>query len=153
MNANNTSDREIIAERVFDAPRELVWKVWTDPNHIAHWWGPNGFTNTIQNMDVKQGGIWKFVMHGPDGVDYNNEIQYLEVIPPEKLVYKHGSGGDDHPGFHVTVLFQEDGKKTKLSMQLIFRTAEEKNEIVERSGEVDGLSQTLEKLRGYLANL
>ena len=66
----HTADREIVATRVFDAPRDLVFRMWTDPAHIVHWWGPNGFTTTIHEMDVRPGGMWRFIMHGPDGVDY-----------------------------------------------------------------------------------
>lgn len=62
------ADREIVATRVFDAPRDLVFKMWTDPKHIVHWWGPNGFTNTIHEMDVRPGGVWRFIMHGPVAV-------------------------------------------------------------------------------------
>src|SRR5688572_30826396 len=106
----STADREISATRVFDAPRDLVWKAWTDPKHIAQWWGPNGFTNTISEMDVKPGGVWRFVMHGPDGTDYRNEIVYLEVVKPERLVYDHGPS----PKFRVTVTFAAEGNKTRL---------------------------------------
>ena len=67
--AIKTSDREIAITRLFNAPRELLWKVWTEPKHIAQWWGPKGFTNTIHKMEVKPGGRWDFIMHGPDGVD------------------------------------------------------------------------------------
>src|SRR2546426_6169783 len=82
-----SADREIITTRVLDAPRELVWKAWTDPKHVAEWWGPNGFTNTIQEMDVRPDGVWRFIMHGPDGVDHKNEIIFIEVVELERLVY------------------------------------------------------------------
>ena len=72
----SSARREIITTRVLDAPRELVWKAWTDPKHVAEWWGPNGFTNTIHEMDVRPDGVWRFIMHGPDGVDYKNEIVF-----------------------------------------------------------------------------
>src|SRR3954464_2525826 len=100
---NDSADREIVAVRVFDAPRELVYKAWTDPEHVAQWWGPNGFTNTIHEMDVRPGGVWRFIMHGPDGTDYKNEVEYLEVVKPELLVYLHEST----PKFHVTVTFDD----------------------------------------------
>ncbi|TMG73164.1 MAG: ATPase, partial [Betaproteobacteria bacterium] len=67
-------DREIAAVRIFDAPRDLVWKVWTRPEHVAKWWGPNGFTTTTYSMEVKPGGVWRYVMHGPDGRDYRNKV-------------------------------------------------------------------------------
>ena len=62
---SNTADREIVTTRVMDAPRELVFKAWTDPDHLVHWWGPTGFTNTFHEFDLKPGGVWRFVMHGP----------------------------------------------------------------------------------------
>jgi uncharacterized protein YndB with AHSA1/START domain len=154
MNAkNNTndmitkSDREIVATRVFDAPRDLVWQVWTDPEHITHWWGPNGFTTTIHEMDVEPGGAWRFIMHGPDGVDYRNEIIYVEVKKPERLVYDHVSG----PKFHVIVTFDEESGKTKLTMRMVFDTAAERDQTVEKFNAVEGLSETLGRLKEYLA--
>ncbi len=72
------SDREIVATRVFDAPRELVFQVWTDAKHVSNWWGPRGFTTTTYEMDVRPGGVWRHVMHGPDGTDYPNEIVFVE---------------------------------------------------------------------------
>src|SRR4051794_34340238 len=71
-NARKSGDREIVATRIFEAPRELVFTMWTDREHVAKWWGPRGFTNTIHEMDVRPGGTWRFVMHGPDGTDYPN---------------------------------------------------------------------------------
>src|SRR5207253_3226800 len=71
--ATPTAEREIIATRIFEAPREVVFRMWTDPNHIVRWWGPNGFTTTMQEMDVRPGGVWQFIMHGPDGRDYPNK--------------------------------------------------------------------------------
>jgi uncharacterized protein YndB with AHSA1/START domain len=85
--ATEAADRELVFTRVYDAPRELVFEAWTDPKHLTQWWGPNGFTTTIHEMDVRPGGVWRLVMHGPDGKDYNNRIAFLEVVKPERLVY------------------------------------------------------------------
>ena len=90
--STSSSDREIVVTRVFDAPRALVFKLWTDPEHLAHWWGLNGFTITNYEMDVRLGGVWRFVMHGPNGVDYQNKVVYREVVEPERLVYSHVLG-------------------------------------------------------------
>src|SRR5271155_1615963 len=103
--SQETSDREIVTMRVFEAPRELVFAAWTEPKHVAQWWGPNGFTNTIYEMDVRPGGVWRFVMHGPDGVDYQNKIVFVEVVKSQRLVYDHVSG----PKFRMTVTFDEQG--------------------------------------------
>lgn len=147
LSSTSTADREITATRVFDAPRELVWKMWTDPNHIAHWWGPNGFTNTIHTMDVRPGGVWEFVMHGPNGVDYKNKIVYVEVVKPERLVYDHVSG----PRFHVTVTFVEQGDKTTLTMRMLFESAALRDQVAKEFGAVEGLHQTLGHLKERLA--
>lgn len=86
------SDREIVMTRVFDAPRELLFAAWIDPRHVARWWGPKGFRNTIHEMDARPGGVWEFVMHGPDGVDYRNRSIVLEIVRPERIVLSHLSG-------------------------------------------------------------
>src|SRR5215471_4612912 len=100
--------------RIFDAPRDLVFSVWTDPNHIGNWWGPKGFVTTTFKMDVKPGGVWRFVMHGPDGRDYENKITYLEVEQHKRLVFTHGDDQehdkteDSGPvAHHTTVTFEE----------------------------------------------
>src|SRR5688500_17035285 len=106
MSAERSEDREIVVTREFDAPRELVWEAWTQPQHVAQWWGPRGFTNTIHEMAVKPGGVWRLTMHGPDGTDYPNKIVFTEVVKPARLVYEHS---DDNPEanthFNVTVTF------------------------------------------------
>lgn len=141
-----TADREIVATRIYGAPRELVWRVWTDPKHIAQWWGPQGFTNTIREMDVRPGGAWRFTMHGPDGTDYPNEIVFTEVMKPERLAYDHTA-----PKFHVTVTFAEaDAGKTKLTMRMVFTTSAERDDIAQKYGAVEGQQQTLGRLADYL---
>jgi len=149
--ATNTAEREIVTTRVFDAPRELVFKAWTDPKHVAQWWGPKGFTTTIHEMDVRPGGVWRFIMHGPDGTDYNNSIVFDEIVKPERLVYTHGS--DDEPEqFRVTVTFAEHGGKTKLTMRALFPSAAECDK-VKKFGAVEGGNQTLERLEQYLPKM
>lgn len=145
--SDDTAGREIVATRVVDAPRELVFRMWTEPEHIARWWGPNGFTTTIHEMDVRPGGVWRFVMHGPDGRDYQNRIVYVEVTPPERLVYDHVSG----PRFHATVTFVERGDQTAVTVRMVFDTAAERDYTVKQFGAVEGLQQTLGRLAGYLA--
>src|SRR5271170_6970154 len=92
-----TADREIVISRVFDAPRELVWQAWTDPKQVVRWWGPNGFTTTIEVMDVRPGGVWKHVMLGPDGTNYPNESLFQEVVSPERIVFAHGGAREGGP--------------------------------------------------------
>ncbi len=149
----STVDREFIIARVLDAPRELVFAAWTDPRHVAHWWGPHGFTNTIHEMDVRPAGIWRFTMHSPDGVDYRNKIVFIEIARPERLVYYHG-GDDSDPGrFHVTVTFAEEGDKTRLIMRAVFATAAERDKVVNEHGAIEGGNQMLTRLAEYLVKL
>jgi uncharacterized protein YndB with AHSA1/START domain len=149
---SSTADREIVTTRVFDAPRELVFKAFTDPKHIVNWWGPKGFTNTTLEMDVRPGGVWRFTMHGPDGTDYPNKIAYLEVVRPERLVYDHDDD-DGGNGFHVTVTFEAQGGKTKLTMRALFATAAERAKVVEEYGAIEGANQTLDRLEAYLGKM
>ena len=142
-------DLDFVITRVVDAPRAQVFKAWTDPEHVAKWWGPNGFTNTIHEMDVRPGGVWRFIMHGPDGRDFKNKVIYLEVVKPERLVYDHVSG----PTFHVTVTFAEEGKKTRLTMRMLFETAALREQTVKEFGAVEGLNQTLGRLEAHLARI
>jgi uncharacterized protein YndB with AHSA1/START domain len=89
-----------------------VFDAWTDPQQVVQWWGPRGFTTTTAKMGVRRGGVWRFVMHGPDGRDYQNKITYLEVMKPERLVYKHGGDEDLEPvSFQTTVTFVAQGNK------------------------------------------
>ncbi|MEO8333302.1 MAG: SRPBCC family protein [Gallionella sp.] len=148
----NTADREISTTRLLDAPCELVWKAWTDPAHIAQWWGPDGFTNTIHKMEVRPGGEWTFIMHGPDGTDYDNKIEYIEVVRPERLVYRHGEQGrPDY--FLVTTTFTRQGDKARLDMQMLFETAKDRDLVVEKYGAIEGQKQTLGRLEIHLAKM
>ena len=151
-NTSPTAERELFITRLIKAPRNLVWDAWTDPKHIVHWWGPDGFTNTIHKMDVKPGGIWKLTMHGPDGADYPNQIIFRRVVKPELLEYTHGSGDEnDSNQFEVTVNFEERGKHTQLTMRAIFKTKEERDLVVDKYGALEGNKQTLNRLEEYLA--
>jgi uncharacterized protein YndB with AHSA1/START domain len=141
----DTSDREIAATRVFRAPRELVFQLWTDPAHLVKWWGPTGFTTTMDVMDVRPGGQWRFTMHGPNGTDYPNKSVYNEVKRPERIVYTHAA-----PNFQAIVTFEEHGEngcETKLTMRMVFETAAERNRTVEKFNAVEGLHQTLGRLQ------
>ncbi len=150
--AARTADREIVFTRFFDAPRALVFAAWTDPNHVAQWWGPNGFTTTIHAMDVRPGGVWRFVMHGPDGVDYDNKNTFIEVVKPERLVFHHGDEGQ--PGyFRMIVSFAEEQGKTKLTMRLLFASPAEREAVVTKYHAIEGGNQTLDRLAGYLPGM
>ena len=106
----DTDPRSIIGSRLFDAPRELVFSAFTDPEHLAQWWGPNGFTTTMRIFEFRPGGVWRFVMHGPDGRDYQNRITYEEIVRPERIVYRHDGGEDVEPvQFSQTLTFEDLG--------------------------------------------
>lgn len=151
INPIDTADREIVLSRLLDAPRELVFAAWTDPEQVVQWWGPRGFTTTNHEMSVTPGGVWRFVMHGPDGRDYKNKIIFTEVIKPERLVYRH-AGEEEHEDvrFHVTVTFQAQGRKTLLTMRSLFATAQERNDVVTKYGAIEGGKQTLERLAEHV---
>jgi uncharacterized protein YndB with AHSA1/START domain len=145
--ATATENREIVSTRVFDAPRELVFRMWSSPKHVAQWWGPKGFTNTIHSMDFRPGGTWELVMHGPDGTDYLNRIVYAEIVEPERIVYDHTTG----PLFRATTTFEAQGaNKTAVTVRMLFETAELRNKVAEEFGAVEGLNQTLGRLAEHL---
>ncbi len=147
------ADRSLIFNRMFDAPRELVWQAWTDPQHVGQWWGPDGFTNSTSEMNVQPGGVWRFVMHGPDGTDYPNKITFIDVIEPECLVYAHGGDDDKADDFHVTVTFTEQDGKTFLGMQMLFPTASARDYVVREYGAEKGANETLTRLAAHLATM
>jgi uncharacterized protein YndB with AHSA1/START domain len=145
---------ELVFTRVYDAPRELVFDAWTIPKHIAQWWGPDGFTTTTRSIDVKPGGVWRFVMHGPDGTDYENRITYDEIVRPERLVYHHGGGEDVEPvTFQSTVTFEADGDKTKLTLRMVFPSAAERDRVAAKYGAIEGANQTLSRLGKHLETM
>ncbi len=147
--------REMRLTRVLAAPRALVWKAWTDPNHVGTWWGPDGFTTTTYAMDVRPGGEWRYDMHGPDGRVYPNRIRYLEVIPPERLVYTHG--GDEHKlelvSFHTAVTFADEGGATRLTMRSIFPSEAELARVIREYGANTGAVQHLANLAKHLETM
>ncbi len=148
------ADKKLVISRLLNAPRELVWEAWTNPKHIIHWLGPNGFTNTFINCDTRTGGSWRYTMHGPDGRDYGNRIVFIEVVKPERLVYKH-SGIDETEDIHfdVTITFEEVGNKTQITMATEFSTAEELQRVIREFGAEEGGNQTLTKLDAYVTSL
>jgi uncharacterized protein YndB with AHSA1/START domain len=141
----------MIGTRIFDAPRALVFQMWTDPKHLAQWWGPNGFTTTTSAFDMRPGGVWRFVMHGPDGRDYENRITFEEIVRPERIVYRHGGGDDVEPvQFRTTVTFEDLGGKTRLTLRGQFPSAAERDRVIRDYGADKGMLQTLARLAEYL---
>jgi uncharacterized protein YndB with AHSA1/START domain len=148
------TDREIVIDRVVKAPRELVWKAWTELHHLERWWGPNGCTTTTHEIEVRPGGVWRFIMHGPDGTDYRNRIMFREVTPPERLVYAHDDDGEGlSSGFLTTVTFRDVGGKTRVTMRGLFPSKAERDRVVDEYGAIEGGRQTLARLAEYVSQM
>jgi uncharacterized protein YndB with AHSA1/START domain len=140
------SKGELVLTRIFNAPRELVFKLWTDPKHIPHWWGPHGFTTTVQAMDVRPGGAWSFTMRGPDANDYPFVGEFVEVLAPERIVFVgriHATSGYD---VWTEILFADEEGKTKVTVHQVFA-----RESAATRGAPMGWSQQLDRLENYLA--
>ncbi len=147
------TDREIRVEREFDAPRDRVFAVYTDPQLIPEWGGPRDTTTVVDRMDVKAGGSWRFVVRTPDGEESGFRGTYREITPPERIVQTFEWEG--MPG-HVSVETAEfedlgDGR-TKVTTTSIFHTAEERDGML-RSGMESGMNETYERLDALLAKL
>lgn len=148
--AAKNKPNEIYIERIYDAPVKMVWDAWVDPKQVAQWWGPRGFTITNHSKDVRTGGHWKYIMHGPDGVDYPNNTKYLEVEKYSRMVYDHGGNDDQPPLFRVTVNFIDlKGGKTRMEMIMALATAEVATETKKFIKKVGGNS-TWDRLAEYL---
>jgi uncharacterized protein YndB with AHSA1/START domain len=151
--------RSIVGTREFDAPRDLVFEAWTDAKHIAQWWGPNGFTTTTSRFEFKPGGVWWFVMHGPDGRDYQNRVVFDEIVRPERIVYRHvgneDGGGDDveRVQFKQTVIFEDIGGRTRIIWRGDFASAAERNRLIKDYGADKGLAETMARLADFVATL
>lgn len=149
--ASKNKSNVISLTRVYDAPLAAVWEAWTIPEEVAQWWGPRGFTLTTHSRDLRTGGHWHYTMHGPDGTDYENTTQYLDVVPMQRMVYDHGGHQDRPPLFRVTALFTERDGRTQLDLSMAFATPEVAVEmrgfIRQAGGEAtwDRLAEYLEK--------
>jgi uncharacterized protein YndB with AHSA1/START domain len=150
----NPDARSIVFTRVFDAPRELVFEAFTDPVHLGQWWGPNGFTITNRSFEFRPGGVWRFVMHGPDGRDYQNRITFDAIVRPERITYHHGGGADVEPvRFDVTVTFVDEGGQTRLTWRMVFPSVAERDRVIREYGAEEGLRQTVGRLVDHVAKI
>jgi uncharacterized protein YndB with AHSA1/START domain len=150
-----TSDpRSIVGTREFDAPRDLVFSAWTDPTHLAQWWGPNGFTTRTMSFDLRPGGAWRFVMHGPDGRDYQNLINFEEVIRPERIAYSHGGAVDGEPvQFKTAVVLEDLGRRSRIIWRADFPSATERDRLIKEYGAAEGLVQTMARLVDFVSGI
>lgn len=144
------SEREIVVSRTISAPRERVFEAWTEERHLARWFGPNGFTTSTRAFEFREGGVWDYTMHGPDGTDYPNWIQWREIVPPERIRFIHGSRPDDPDSFESTASFRAVAGGTELTLRSEFRTRAQRDEVVEKFGAIEGGKQTLGRLAEYV---
>lgn len=146
--SGSTADREFVHSRLIAAPQARVFKAFAEPSHLARWWGPDGFTSTFDVFDLRPGGAWHFVMHGPDGTDYPNESVFIEVVAPEKVVFEHLS--ESHH-FLMTITFTAQGDKTLVGWRQVFDSAEHRQRIAGIVAEAN--EQNLNRLAGEVLNV
>ena len=147
------TDREIVISRVISAPRELVFEAFTEVEHLSRWWGPEGFTTTTRSFEFRVGGKWDFVMHGPDGTDYQEWISWTEIVPPERIALVHGESRGDPNAFESVLTFAPDGAATRIEMRTVFPTKELRDQAVEKYHAIEGGQQTLSKLAAYVTEI
>ncbi|EPG72559.1 hypothetical protein LEP1GSC058_0900 [Leptospira fainei serovar Hurstbridge str. BUT 6] len=164
------AERELVLTRIFDAPRELVFRVWTDPKHVVNWWGPNHFTNPVCEMDFRPGGKYRIIMRSPEGVDYPVAGSYLEIVENERIVstvfvvehpkewieeMRNSIGQDEEANSLdsvVTVTFEDhEKKKTKLTIRSRFESDTVRDGF-KKMGMVEGWTQSLERFEDQLSN-
>jgi uncharacterized protein YndB with AHSA1/START domain len=150
---SGTADREIVISRVISAPRELVFEAFTEVRHLARWWGPDGFTTTTRAFEFRAGGEWDFVMHGPDGTDYQEWISWTEIAPPERIAMLHGEFRGDPDAFESVLTFAPEGAATRVEMRTVFPTAELRDEAVEKYSAIEGGRQTLGNLAAHVTEI
>jgi uncharacterized protein YndB with AHSA1/START domain len=140
------SKRSLKMTKTVNATAELLWKVLTTPEYIKDWWGPHEFTTTVRKMDVREGGIWNFTMHGPDGTDYENEFVYSTIIPMKKIILDHLK----EPKFTIIISIQEEGSQTTVEWCNIFDSIPTLQEAIKAFKADVGLEQNLERLANHL---
>jgi uncharacterized protein YndB with AHSA1/START domain len=148
-----TATRDIVISRVIDAPRELVFEAFTGVQHLSQWWGPEGFTTTTRSFEFREGGTWDFVMHAPDGTDYQEWITWTGIVAPERITLLHGESRDDPNTFESTLTFAPHGTATRIVMRTVFPTTELRDQAVEKYHAVEGGRQTLNNLAAYVAEM
>jgi uncharacterized protein YndB with AHSA1/START domain len=148
----------LVITRTLKAPRALVWKMFSDPYHLAQWWGPKGYTNRVEKLDFRTGGSWLHVMIGPDGTELPTDNDIIEVREPERIVYRNAPadpkifGDNPPPGFTKTMTFEEVEGGTKLTLVCSFDKSEHKDAVVRRGFSL-GTNQSFDKLEEHLAAL
>jgi uncharacterized protein YndB with AHSA1/START domain len=153
LNGESTSEREIVVTRSIEGPQRLVFAAYTDSSHLSNWWGPEGFTTTTHSFEFRPGGVWDFTMHGPDGTDYPNWIEWLEISPPGRIVLRHGSHSEDPEAFTSTVTITEQGGVSEITLRSVFNTRSQRDMVVEKYHAIEGAEQTLGRLANHVSAL
>lgn len=148
---NNVQEREVLLQRELPFARELVWKVMTEVEHTNQWWGPDGFQNVRVNMDFRVGGSWTYDMVAPDGTVFPNRVLYKEIVAPSRIVADHGD--HERVWFESTITLQETAAGTLVTLRHLFPTRQERDDVVEKYGAIEGGKQHLAKLDAYLRGL
>lgn len=143
-----TPDCEIVSSRIVNLSQEIVFKAWTDPDHLKNWWGPKGFTNTFEEFDLRPGGRWKFVMHAPDKGNFQNECEFVKIEKPTEIAWIRIS----KPLFNIVATFEKKtDNQTKIVFRMVFETAEECAKL--RSFVVDKNEENFDRLEDELAKM
>jgi uncharacterized protein YndB with AHSA1/START domain len=146
------SDREIVMTRVVDAPRSVVWDVWTNPEHVANWLlGPEGWTMPVCEIDLRPGGAWRYVWRRGDGTEMEMRGEYREIAPPERLVSTESWGADWPETLNTLILTEENGKTTLTSTVLY--PSQEARDAALQTGMKDGASISFDRLADYLRTI
>lgn len=149
------SDQEILITRTFDAPRDLVWQMWTMAEHLQHWWGPEGWTLPVCKIDFRPGGTWFYCMQGPDGMQSCGKATYHDIDAPKQIVYEDvftdadGNPIEDMPVAYITLKFVEADRKTTVINTVRYLTKADRDRVIEMGMEA-GIDQTLNRLETYL---
>ncbi|PKB18135.1 SRPBCC family protein [Flavobacterium sp. 5] len=140
-----TPDSEIVSTRIVNFSRELVYRAWSEPDHLKKWWGPTGFTNTFNEFDFQVGGKWSFIMHGPDKGNYANECEFIKIEKPSLIAWKRHS----KPLFQILTTFEQvSEEKTKIVFKMLFSSVEECNKL--KPFVIDKNEENFDKLENEL---
>ena len=145
---NASDERKLVIERTFDAPIDLVWKVWADPQHAKQWWGPRGFKAPVVELDERPGGKWRALMIGPDGMELWQHGVYREIVPKKRIVYTFVWDHEPDHEMLVTVDFAAKGKKTEITFEQTGFISDG-----EREGHRGGWGESFDRLAEYLTKV
>jgi uncharacterized protein YndB with AHSA1/START domain len=148
ISSGEPADAGIVSTRIFAVPRELLFEAFSNPDHLVHWWGPKGFTNTFHEFDLRPGGAWRFVMHGPDGAEYQIAKDFVEVVKPERIVLQNL---EPTHRFLMMMTFADDPGGTRLTWFMNFESAEENAKL--RSVISEANEQNFDRLEAYLEKI